>query len=171
MLKRGFTLIELMIVVAILALFLGIAVPSYQNYMIRSRVSTVVLLMKHYAQIAQEYNEAKGVYGKAADLGFTTIPGSPEYLANPSTINRYTTVQKIDKDGQSRCYTDIRVTFNGPLLGLSQNFDIQMMLRQLDGMYQITCGIPYDQNSTTYAQFLDYFPEACRSQNVSTCAI
>ncbi len=60
--KKGFTLIELMIVVAIIGILAAIAIPAYSNYTKKAKMSEVTNAMGAIAGAAQEYYQAKETY-------------------------------------------------------------------------------------------------------------
>ncbi len=58
---RGFTLVELMIVVAIVALLAAIAVPNYRDYVRRAKVTEITsALMQYRAWMEQFYQDQRG---------------------------------------------------------------------------------------------------------------
>lgn len=65
-LQKGFTLIELMIVVAIIGILAAVALPAYQDYTARAKVSEVVLAASACKTNIQE----------AADSGLPTAPNA-----------------------------------------------------------------------------------------------
>lgn len=68
--SAGFTLIELMIVVAIIAILAAIAIPAYQNYLIRSQVSEGYALADGSKAAIVEYYANNGVFpGTQASAG------------------------------------------------------------------------------------------------------
>lgn len=82
--QKGFTLLEMVVVVAVIGILLGIAIPSYQNYVIRSnRTEGQALLSDAAARQERYYSQNPGVgYTKdVAKLGMSSA-NSPNNLYN-----------------------------------------------------------------------------------------
>ncbi|HEZ4107009.1 TPA: pilin [Neisseria meningitidis] len=63
-LQKGFTLIELMIVIAIVGILAAVALPAYQDYTARAQVSEAILLAEGQKSAVTEYYLNHGEWPK-----------------------------------------------------------------------------------------------------------
>lgn len=159
--QKGFTLIELMIVVAIIGILAAIAIPAYQDYTIRSQVSEGLSLAGGVETSMAEYFANHGSWptnllgGSAAgDLGFASAPSG-----------KYVSSVVLDTTGGGILITfgnQINSTVSGSTLGinaaLSANNDVIWVcgLATQPG----TGGSTVGQASTTLPS--KYLPSACK---------
>lgn len=118
-LQKGFTLIELMIVVAIIGILAAVALPAYQDYTVRAKVSEVMLAA----------SSAKTAVSEAA-----------------STLNQLPATASVDVQSQQSKYVS-SVTWDGSKITASARGDttisgstIEMAATYASGQVTWTCG-------------------------------
>lgn len=82
--QKGFTLIELMIVVAIIGILAAIALPAYQDYTIRSKVSEGMILAAEAKTAVAETASSLGGLDEitATNHGYTFPAAGTRYVGN-----------------------------------------------------------------------------------------
>ncbi|MGY1889785.1 hypothetical protein PS619_02313 [Pseudomonas fluorescens] len=95
--NRGFTLIEIMIVIAIIGIVITIAAPSYTEYLKKGRRAEVVSLLSEQAQSLERFYTKNNVY--TGITGLST--GNDFYTITPTITDQTFVLTATRKTGTS----------------------------------------------------------------------
>jgi type IV pilus assembly protein PilA len=155
-LQKGFTLIELMIVVAIIGILAAVALPAYQDYTIRAKMSEVILgLSACRTSITEVYQSGPAIAPVADGWGCekTTASEQTKYVAAIHTNTNGVVTATVQ---------NISTSVNGSVVSLAPMQDATTLATFTPGssaaLYGWRCGNPTDGTSVPSK----YLPGSCR---------
>lgn len=161
--QKGFTLIELMIVVAIIGILAAIAIPAYQDYITRAQVSEAVTLGGGLKAPLAEYGADKNAWPDL--IGPNETPAATGGELNATLVGKYSEVTSVTG-------TDIGTYPDGELViemktgKASEASKNELVFTTADGGSSWACGNTKTETMTAAATATNidakFLPNACK---------
>ncbi|HFA1819444.1 TPA: pilin, partial [Neisseria gonorrhoeae] len=157
-LQKGFTLIELMIVIAIVGILAAVALPAYQDYTARAQVSEAILLAEGQKSAVTEYYLNNGEWPENnASAGVASPPSDikGKYVESV-TVEKGVVTAKMKPSGVNK---EI------------QGKKLSLWAKRENGSVKWFCGQPVTRNGDTVADANDgidtkHLPSTCRDTSM-----
>ena len=152
MTQRGFTLIELMVVVAIIAILAAVAVPAYQDYTVRAKLSEVIIALSACRTTITEIYQSGG-----------SPPGANNWQCESGVLSSYVGGVTTDPDGRVfAAIQGINASVNGKFVTLtpliSDNTPASAASNMGSNLFGWRCGAAADGTDLPP----QYLPSSCR---------
>ncbi|MCL5934136.1 pilin [Neisseria meningitidis] len=132
-LQKGFTLIELMIVIAIVGILAAVALPAYQDYTARAQVSEAILLAEDQKSAVTEYYLNHGIWpGDNSDAGVASASDIKGKYVQSVTVANGVVTAEMKSDG-----------VNNEIKGKK----LSLWAKRQDGSVKWFCGQPVTRNA------------------------
>lgn len=169
---NSYTIVEILVVVAIIAILSAIAKPYYQEYFFRAQIDKYIKLMQGYVDLAKANYESTGAYPTSITVnGFTVNSGAG--LVTVSWSDVYSVAYTRAADGKGLMLELVTTAGNftsgyaAPSSGLAgTNTAIFYATRTINGIYYTGCGGSGDLLSNGVIPAA-YLPLACQCTNLS----
>ncbi|HEY9925751.1 TPA: pilin [Neisseria meningitidis] len=136
-LQKGFTLIELMIVIAIVGILAAVALPAYQDYTARAQVSEAILLAEGQKSAVTEYYLNHGKWpGDNSDAGVASASDIKGKYVQSVTVANGVVTTEMKSDG-----------VNNEIKGKK----LSLWAKRQDGSVKWFCGQPVERAANNTA--------------------
>jgi type IV pilus assembly protein PilA len=165
MIQKGFTLIELMIVVAIIGILAAVALPAYQDYTIRAQVSESLALSSGLKTSVADYFSASGVRPATLAIALCGDNGGA-CSGSATTDNKGNYVQAMDIDDGTITVTmgnKVNAALNGQFLSLVSGLDTASNVSWVCGRASTPNGVSVTNAGANNTNINPkYLPNSCK---------